>query len=149
MLGSFLSDEVFEQQVQNSIDGQQFGVWKTAFTMATSIVHSKLDYCNSIFLNIESIFLNLESTQLKRLQLIQNSLARVVSRTSKHHHITPILKSLHLLKNPRANSLQSLLPNLQLPTTLPAQISPRILHHPASALYTIILRSQSFSTPGH
>ena len=67
--------------------------FKTASTIATSIVHSKLDYCNSLFLN-------LESTQLKRLQLIQNSLARAVTRTPKHHHITPILKSLHWLKIP-------------------------------------------------
>ena len=67
--------------------------FKTASTIATSIVHSKLDYCNSLFLN-------LEATQLKRLQLIQNSLARAVTRTPKHHHITPILKSLHWLKIP-------------------------------------------------
>src|SRR6218665_3611220 len=43
--------------------------FKTASTIATSIVHSKLDYCNSLFLN-------LDSTQIKRVQLIQNSLAR-------------------------------------------------------------------------
>jgi len=67
--------------------------FKTASTIATSIVHSKLDYCNSLFLN-------LDSTQLKRLQLIQNSLARAVTRTPRHHHITPILKSLHWLKIP-------------------------------------------------
>src|ERR1043165_6001801 len=67
--------------------------FKTASTIATSIVHSKLDYCNSLFLN-------LESTQLKCLQLIQNSLARAVIRTPKHQHITPILKSLNWLKIP-------------------------------------------------
>ena len=39
--------------------------FKTASTIATSIVHSKLDYCNSLFLN-------LDSTQIQRLQLIQN-----------------------------------------------------------------------------
>src|SRR5688572_18612501 len=48
----------------------------SASTIATSIVHSKLDYCNSLFLN-------LESTQLKRLQLIQNSLASAVTRTAQ------------------------------------------------------------------
>src|SRR6218665_1245110 len=37
-------------------------------TIATSIVQSKLDYCSSLFLN-------LDSTQIHRLQLIQNSLA--------------------------------------------------------------------------
>src|SRR6218665_1756367 len=48
--------------------------FKTASTIATSIVHSKLDYCNSLFLN-------LDSTQIQRLQLIQNSLTRAVTRT--------------------------------------------------------------------
>src|SRR6218665_3900856 len=47
---------------------------RTASTIATSIVHSKLDYCNYLFLN-------LDSTQIQRLQLIQNSLARAVTRT--------------------------------------------------------------------
>src|SRR6218665_1376855 len=59
--------------------------FKTASTIATSIVHSKLDYCNSLFLN-------LDSTQIQRLQLIQNSLARAVTRTPRYHHITPVLK---------------------------------------------------------
>ena len=65
--------------------------FKIVSTIASSIVHSKLDYCNSLFLN-------LESTQLNRLQLIQNSLARAVTRMPRHHHITPILMSLHWLK---------------------------------------------------
>src|SRR6218665_3025198 len=67
--------------------------FKTASTIATSSVHSKLDYCNSPFLN-------LYSTQRQRLQLIQNSYARDVTRTPRHHHITPVLKSLHWLKIP-------------------------------------------------
>src|SRR6218665_416881 len=87
--------------------------FKTASTIATSIVHSKLDYCNSLFLN-------LDSTQIQHLQLIQNSLARAVTRTPRHHHITPVLKSLHWLKIPERihfkvlsltyNSLQSCQP---------------------------------------
>ena len=64
--------------------------FKTASTIATSIVHSKLDYCNSLFLS-------LDSTQIQRLQLIENSLPRGVTRTPRHHHITPVLKSLHWL----------------------------------------------------
>src|SRR6218665_616164 len=32
---------------------------------------------------------------IQRLQLIQNSLARAVTRTPRHHHKTPILRSLH------------------------------------------------------
>src|SRR5258708_32509406 len=63
----------------------------TSRIIATSIVHSKLDYCNSLFFN-------LLHSQLNRLQTIQNSLARAVTRTSKFSHCTPILKSLHWLK---------------------------------------------------
>src|SRR6218665_1336850 len=53
--------------------------FNTASTIATSIVHSKLDYCNSLFLN-------LDSTQLQRLRLVQNSLARPATTTPRHHH---------------------------------------------------------------
>src|SRR6218665_3361283 len=67
---------------------------KTACTIATSIVHSKLDDCNSLFYSINS-------SQIKRPQTIQNALARAVTKTHKHHHITPVLKSLHWLKIPQ------------------------------------------------
>ena len=63
----------------------------TAKLIATSLVHSRLDYCNSLFLN-------LPSSELNRLQLILNTAARAITKTSKFHHITPILKSLHCLK---------------------------------------------------
>ena len=66
---------------------------KTASTIATSLVHAKLDYCNSLFLNIDV-------TQIKRLQAIQNPLARAVTKTPKHHHIIHVLKKLHWLKIP-------------------------------------------------
>ena len=64
---------------------------KTASTIATSIVHSKLDYCNSLYYN-------LPKSQTNRLQVIQNSLARAVVKAPKFCHVTPILKSLHCLK---------------------------------------------------
>ena len=64
---------------------------KTALVIATSLVHSKLDYCNSLYLN-------LPQKQISRLELLQNSLARAVTRTPKTEHITPELKSLHWLK---------------------------------------------------
>jgi len=38
------------------------------------------------------------STQTIRLQLVLNSAARAVTKTTKFHHITSILKSLHWLK---------------------------------------------------
>jgi len=65
--------------------------FKTASTVATSIVHSKHDYCNSLYYN-------LPKSQINRLQLVQNSLARVVVKVPKSSHIFPILKSLHWLK---------------------------------------------------
>ena len=53
--------------------------------------YSKLDCCNSLYLN-------LPQKQISRLQLLQNFLARAVTGTLKTEHITPVLKSLHLLK---------------------------------------------------
>jgi len=64
---------------------------KTASLIATSFVHSKLDYYNSLYYN-------LPKSQLNRFQHIQNSLARAVVRAPKFSHTTPILKSLHWLK---------------------------------------------------
>jgi len=63
----------------------------TAWTIATSIVHSKLDYCNSLYHN-------LPKSQITRLQHIQNSLARAVVKVPKSCRITPMLRSLHWLK---------------------------------------------------
>ena len=63
----------------------------TARNFATALIHSKLDYCNSLFLN-------LPANQLDRLQLVLNSAARAVTNTPKFHHLTPILKSLHWLE---------------------------------------------------
>jgi len=62
----------------------------TACTIATSIVHSKLDYCNFLYYN-------LPKSEITRLQQIQNSLARAVIKAPKCCHITPILRS-HWLK---------------------------------------------------
>ena len=63
----------------------------TAKTIATSLIHTKVDYCNSLFLN-------LPRSQLDRLQLVLNSAARAVSRTPHFTHISPVLESLHWLK---------------------------------------------------
>jgi len=61
-------------------------------TIAASIVHSKLDYCNSLYFN-------LPNSQINRLQQIQNSLARTaVVKSLRFSHITPVIKSLHWLK---------------------------------------------------
>jgi len=63
----------------------------TAKLIATSIVHSKLDYCNSLYYGLPKY-------QINRIEHIQNSLDRTVVQAPKFQHITPILKSLHWLK---------------------------------------------------
>jgi len=63
----------------------------TAKTIATSIGHSKLDYCNSLYYGLTKY-------QINRLWHIQNALARTVVKAPKFQHITPILKFLHWLK---------------------------------------------------
>ena len=59
-----------------------------------SLVHafitSHIDYCNSLYFN-------LPDSLLKKLQLVQNSAARLVTRTPKYHHISPVLFKLHWL----------------------------------------------------
>jgi len=63
----------------------------TACTIGTSLIHSKIDYCHSLLLN-------LPATQTNRLQLVLNSAACAVTKTPKFYHITPLLKYLHWLK---------------------------------------------------
>ena len=65
--------------------------FETARIIGTSLVHSKLDYCNSLYHG-------LPATQLKRLQHVQNSLARAVVSAPRFSNADHILKSLHWLK---------------------------------------------------
>jgi hypothetical protein len=67
--------------------------YTTAANIATALVQSKLDYCNSLYIG-------LPKSELNRLQNIQNTLARVVANKRRHDHISPILESLHWLKLP-------------------------------------------------
>ena len=57
-------------------------------TIATSLVSSKLDYCNAIFYNIAN-------REINKLQSIRNCLARVVTRSPRFCSATPFIKSLH------------------------------------------------------
>ena len=62
----------------------------TANTLACSIVASRLDYCNAVLYGVTD-------RNYKRLQRVQNSLARVVCNAPYRSPSLPLLKSLHWL----------------------------------------------------
>ena len=58
-------------------------------TVMQSLVMSRLDYCNALLIGIQQDFI--------AKQRLQNSAARIVSRTRKYEQITPVLIKLHWL----------------------------------------------------
>ena len=59
-------------------------------TLVTSLILSRIDYCNSILAG-------LPANRLQKLQAIQNCAARMVCRKPKSSHVTPLLITLHWL----------------------------------------------------
>ena len=59
-------------------------------TLVHAFVSSRLDFCNSLLYG-------LPQWQLKKLQYVQNTAARLITRTRKGDHITPVLEALHWL----------------------------------------------------
>ena len=58
-----------------------------------AFVTSRLDYCNSLLFGIEDM-------HITKLQVLQNSAARLVTRTRLYEHITPVRQALHWLPIP-------------------------------------------------
>ncbi len=56
-----------------------------------ALITTRLDFCNSILYN-------LPKCKLDRLQRIQNQAARVLTRSPRRNHITPVLRDLHWLR---------------------------------------------------
>jgi hypothetical protein len=69
---------------------RKFITESSARALVQAHVVSRLDYCNSLFFGLSV------STRSK-LQRVQNAAARLVTRTRKYHHITPVLMKLHWL----------------------------------------------------
>ncbi len=51
---------------------------------------SMLDYCNALLGGCSA-------SLIKKLQMVQNAAARVLTRTRKYDHISPVLSTLHWL----------------------------------------------------
>ena len=61
-----------------------------AETIVHAFVTSRLDYCNVLYSG-------LPASSTNSLQLVQNAAARILTRTKKFDHISPVLASLHWL----------------------------------------------------
>ncbi|PIK44444.1 hypothetical protein BSL78_18721 [Apostichopus japonicus] len=92
---------LMDENINQICKSASFGLWKIGRirrllnrTLTERLVHafitSRLDYCNAL-LN------GLSKTALHPLQTIQNAAARMITRSRRHEHITPILYDLHWL----------------------------------------------------
>ena len=77
-------------QIRNISKIRQYLTIDATKSLVNSTVTSRLDYCNGLLYGANQSAIN-------RLQVVQNTAARLITKTPKHAHITPVLKQLHWL----------------------------------------------------
>ena len=99
-LGAFLDSKMSMEKHINSVCRSGYGQLRqighirkylntnATKTLVNSLLTSRLDYCNALLYGVPKTVLN-------RLQNLQNTAARIITRTSRYDHITPVLKELH------------------------------------------------------
>ena len=88
-------------------------------TLISSLVMSKLDYCNVAFAG-------LSRCELDRLQSVVNAAVRLTVGGQRHDHITPLLADLHWLRIPQRIQYKLFLcAGFQLHACVRAEISTR------------------------
>ena len=69
---------------------RRFFTHDASVLVANALVRSQLDYCNSLFRSPSKL-------NLRKLQCIQSSAARIISNTSRYTCITPVVWNMHWL----------------------------------------------------
>ena len=123
-------------------------IYKTAaITLANLFIHTRLDYCNSLFYGLPIY-------SIHHLQKVQNTTSRIVTCSVRSLHITVILKSLHWLPiNNRINFKICCITHRALalhePHYLSSLVSLRLNYHSLRSSYFSPLLLQYFNKISH
>ena len=90
-----------ETQVASVVRSTYFHLWQIAQlrpyldggalnTLVHTLIISRLDHCNALYVG-------LPLRSMRKLQMVQNAAARLLSGMRKHQHISPTLAALHWL----------------------------------------------------
>ena len=86
-----------------------------------ALVGTRHDYCNSLFRSLPGLY-------FRKLQCVQNSLASIVTNTTKYSHTTPVSKTLHKLPVEHHSIFKAALLSILASNDLPDDILQSSLH---------------------